>query len=177
MIGGGTREARLADAARQFTYRTARSGALVIGITMVVIVETIALHALLIRAHNWLAWTLTLFSVSALWWIASDYRAMATGAVQLGDETLELTIGKRFRAEILRRDIASATKPTWRERPAYARDYLNVTKPATPNVLLVLHNPATVRLPGGVRVRYARFGMHLDDPDAFLAALNVSAPG
>jgi len=45
-----------------------------------------------------------------------------------------------------------------------------------PNMLLVLRNPASVRLSGGVRVSYARIGLHLDDPDGFLASLSVSTP-
>lgn len=74
-----------------------------------------------------------------------------------------------------RSDIAVAVRPGWRELPQAgtpaAAGYLNMMKPATPNVLLTLTAPARVRLPGGLSRSVCRLGLHLDEPELFLAAL------
>jgi len=157
--------------AARFTYRNARSGGLILGLGMAIGVETIALHALFMRSHPWVAWALTLTSAYALWWIVADYRAMGTGAIAVG-EMVELDVGRRVRATFPARDIASITQPTWRERPARAPDYLNATRPAEPNVLIALKTPATARLVGGIRRSVQRIGVHVDDPGGIVAALS-----
>jgi hypothetical protein len=155
----------------RFSYRSSRSGGLVLGLAMAIGVETIALHALFMRSHPWVAWTLTLTSVYALWWIVSDYRAMGTGAVAVSD-AVQLDVGRRVHARFTLADIAGVSRPTWRERPTRAADYLNATKPAEPNVLITLKTPATARLAGGVRRSVQRIGLHVDDPAAMVAALS-----
>lgn len=140
-------------------------------------VETVALHLWLLSAHHpAAAWALTASSVATLAWLAADYRAMGRGAVLLGEDSLELRVGLRFTARVERRNVAAAVRPTWRDRPApgtatAAAGYVDLMKPATPNVLLALDAPVTVRLPGGIRRSARRIALHLDDPDGFLAAL------
>ena len=155
----------------RFTYRSARSGGLVLGLGMAIVVETIALHALFMRSHPWVAWALTLTSAYALWWIVADYRAMGTGAIAMG-EMVELEVGRRVRATFPVSHVASVTQPTWRERPVRAPDYLNATKPAEPNVLIGLSHPTTARLVGGMRRSVSRIGLHVDDPAGVVAALS-----
>jgi hypothetical protein len=159
---------------QRFTYRSARSGGLVFGLGMAIVVETVALHALFMRSHPWLAWALTLTSAYALWWIVSDYRAMGVGAIAVG-ETVELKVGRRVQATFPRSDIQSVSQPTWRERPTRAEDYLNATKPAEPNVLIALSSPVAARLPGGAKRRVSRIGLHMDDPSAVVSALSTRA--
>jgi hypothetical protein len=58
-----------------------------------------------------------------------------------------------------------------------AAAYLNLMKPAAPNVLLTMVAPMHVRLPGGLRRSVRHFGMHLDEPERFLCAVNRSGAG
>jgi hypothetical protein len=122
-----------------------------------------------------LAWVLTLTSVLAVLWLVRDYRALGTGVVRLGDDVLELTIGRRFAFGIPVAAIDRATAPTFRDLPTpgttQGRDFLNLTKPAAPNVLLVLGEPRRVRLTAGVYRNARRIAFRLDDAPRFLTAL------
>jgi hypothetical protein len=48
-------------------------------------------------------------------------------------------------------------------------------KQATPNVLLELTEPTAIKLPAGRSRTVRRIAIHLDDPAAFLAALDLPA--
>jgi hypothetical protein len=160
-----------------FTYRSARSGALVAGIGAVIVIETAALHLLLRVHHPLAAWLLTVTSVSALVWIVSDYVALGRSALLLERDDVHLRIGRRYDVRLPRARIERAIRPTFRDLPTpgtnQGRDYVNMTKPATPNVLLLLREPTDVRLPAGMRRTVSRVALHLDDPDAFVAALGT----
>lgn len=164
-----------ADAAERFTYLSARSGTLLVGLGIAIVVETVAVHLWLAPRHPLVAWSLTTLAVASLAWLWRDHAAMGRGAVTLDGRALALRIGSRFAVTLDRDAILAATAPTWRELPEPAdRAYVNLTKPAEPNVMLVLREPATVRLPGGLRRRCTRVGLHLDEPARFLAALDVA---
>ena len=122
-----------------------------------------------------LAWVLTLTSLFAVLWLVRDYRALGAGVVRLGDDSLDLTIGRRFAIMIPLAAIERATAPTFRDLPAagttQGRDFLNLTKPAAPNVLLALTQPRRVRVTAGVYRSARRIAFHVDDAPSFLGAL------
>ncbi|HKG92146.1 MAG TPA: hypothetical protein VKA84_09655 [Gemmatimonadaceae bacterium] len=163
----------MADAT--FTYRGARSGSLLAGLALAILVETVALHAWLRARHPLVAWALTLASLAAIAWLAADYRAMGRGAVRVTPDALDLRVGRRLALTLRPSDVATAARAGWRDVPEAgtpaAAEYVNPTKPAEPNVLLTLREPATVRLVAGVTRRVRRVGLHLDDPDGFLVAV------
>lgn len=163
---------------QEFTYRSARSGSLLLGLGLAVLVETVALHLWLAPRHPVLAWLATASSLAALLWLAADYRALGRGAVRLGPDVLELHIGRRYALRLSRAEVAAAVQPSWRDLPEpgtpAAADYLNLMVPATPNVLLTLTAPARMRMLGGRSRRVLRLGLHLDDPSAFRTALGAS---
>jgi hypothetical protein len=154
-----------------FTYRSARSGSLTFGVIMVVAIETMVFHLWLSPRFPVATWVMTGTMALSLWWLVADYRAMGTGAIRLHDDALELPIGKRFTAQIMRTDILSADVATWRDLVDMHRDAVNLTKPAEPNVLLYLREPTSVRLYGRISKRVRRVGLHLDEPAAFVQAL------
>src|SRR5690242_1262839 len=114
---------------RVFTYRSARSGSLMAGIALALLVETVVLHYWLVAKHPLLAWVLTLVSLTTLAWLAADYVAMGRGAVRLDDRSLRLDIGRRFSVRLPREYVASAIQPAWRDLPEAgtpaAANYLN----------------------------------------------------
>ncbi|MEO8000179.1 MAG: hypothetical protein ABI852_22205, partial [Gemmatimonadaceae bacterium] len=73
--------------------------------------------------------------------------------------------------------VATVVHSSWRDIPASGalerRDYRNLMKPATPNVLITLAAPAMMRLAGGVVRPMRRIGLRLDDPDGFIAAFDA----
>jgi len=159
-----------------FTYRSARSGSLMAGIGLALAVETVALHLWLVSRYPTAAWTLTAFSLATGAWLAADYFALGRGAVRLGAEAIDLTIGRRVALRLPRAHVAAAVVPTWREIPERgtpdAADYLDLARPATPNVLLTLREPTPLRLGGGARRTVRRVGFHLDEPEAFVRGLS-----
>jgi len=163
---------------QEFTYRSSRSGGLLAGLGLALGVETVALHLWLVGRHPVLAWMLTATSLATIAWLVIDYRAVGRGAVRLTDDALELRVGRRFAARLSRSDIETAVRPDWRGLPRAgtpaAAGYLNLMKPASPNVLLILSTPTRVRLPGGISRSVQRLGLHLDEPQSFLGALNAS---
>jgi hypothetical protein len=138
-------------------------------------IETLALHFAIAARHPTVAWVLTLGSLFAVAWLVRDYIAMGTGAVVLSNGAVELEIGARFDISIPLRAIAGAFQPTFRDLPTpgsnQRRDYLNLTKPASPNVLIVLDAPRRVLLAPGLHRDVTRIAFRLDEGAAFLAAL------
>jgi len=158
-----------------FTSAGARSGAVMGALAMLLVVETAALHLLLWRLMPRLAWGLTALSLYALWWLVTDYIAVGRVGLRLDATTLHVHVGRRLRATIPRAAIAAATSPTWRDIGAAAPPHLNATRPAPPNVLLVFVAPQPVRVLGMLPRTIGRLSVHLDDPAAFLKALEAPA--
>lgn len=145
------------------------------GLGLVIGIETLVLHLWLSSRHPIIAWVLTVSSLAAISWLVADYRALGRGAVGLTDEMLDLRVGRRFAVAVPTTAVSSALRPTWRDLPnpgsPQAVGYLNLTKPAAPNVLLILSTPIEVRLPGGLRRSATSVALCLDEPEAFLAAI------
>ena len=164
----------MATERQEFTYRSARSGSLVVGFGLVIAVETAAMHAWLHATHPWAAWGLATLGVITVAWLAADYHRLGNGAIVIAGQVLHLDIGLRAHASVAVNAIAEAIPLTWRNLPtpgtADAAEYRNLMKPASPNLLLVLHDPVAIRI-AGVRLSVRRIGLCLDEPDDFLAAI------
>ena len=160
---------------QQFTYRSARSGSFIAGIVLALLAETLVIHLWIVGRHPLVAWLLTISSLGAVAWLVADYLAMGRGAIGVGHDELALDIGRRFSVRRPRARVMSAALPTWRDLPEAgtpaASDYLNLTKPATPNVLLTLHEPTRVRIRGGIFRTARRIGLHVDDPERLVTLL------
>ena len=165
----------------EFGCRSARSGSLTLGLALAVAVETVVLHLWLHARHPVTAWALTCLSVATIAWLAADYRSMGRSAVMVDGDRLDIRVGRRARAVIPVEAIADVLRPTWKDLPqagaAAAREYRNLTKPADPNVLIVLREAAPLLLAQLVRLPVRRIGLHLDDPDAFTAAIGAVRSG
>ena len=160
---------------REFTYRTARSGALVVGLSIVIGVEAGVLHLWLRPHHAALAWILTLSSLSVVVWFAADYRALGCGTIRVDRDAVDLRVGQRANLRVPLRAVASVVRPSWQEVPAAgelgSKDYRNLMKPAAPNVLVTLTEPRAVVLLGAISRPARRLGLRVDDPDGFIAAI------
>ncbi len=160
-----------------FSYRSARSPAITSAISAVIVIESIAVHFAVAARHPRIAWALTLSSVAALVWLVRDYLALGFGAIRLESDTVHLRIGRRFDITLPLARVVRFFRPTFRDLPTPGAneggDYVNLTKPAAPNVLIVLDEPRRVRLTAGLHREVRRIGLRLDDPDAFLRAVEV----
>lgn len=158
-----------------FSLRSARSPALLAGLALVIGAEAAVLHLWLSARHPIVAWSLTVSSAAALAWLIGDHRALGRARVLLHDDWIDLRIGWRVSGRIDRRTLSDASRPTWRDLPTpgtpAAEGFVNLTKPADPNVLLRLDVPARLRIAGGIARHASRIAMHLDEPDRFIDAL------
>jgi hypothetical protein len=160
-----------------FSYRSARSAPLVIGIGIAILIETLVLHLALSARHPIAAWSLTALSAMTVAWLVRDYSALGTGAVRVAEGDVHLKVGHQFDVRVPLANVGRAITPSFRDLPRPGtndgRDYLNLTRPASPNVLLVLDEPVKVRLPGGLHRTVRRLGMHLDEPSRFIEVLST----
>lgn len=157
---------------RAFSHRGARSTPLLCTLVFLVAGESAGVHFLLFRHSPVLASLLSFLGVCAIAWLIADHAALGRRSTTVTAEEIVLRVGRRASAVIPRALVASAVSPTWRDIPASpSPSYLNPTKPAEPNVLLSLTEPAMVRLPGGLRRPVRLIGLYLDTPEAFIAAL------
>ena len=161
----------------EFSYRTARSTAITTAIIAVVLIESVAVHFAVAARHPMVAWVLTLSSIAAVVWLARDYLALGTGAVRLTADRANLTIGRRFDVALPLDAIARVIAPTFRDLPTpgttQGRDFLNLTKPAAPNVLIVLEEPRRLRITMGITREVKRIALKLDDSAAFISAIEA----
>jgi hypothetical protein len=147
----------------------ARSLALLATFLLLVAVESVVLHLWLAPSYPVAAWVLTALSVFTGGWLLGDYRALGQAALTVSEHALGLDIGWRARAAIPREAIAGIARASWRDIPDGAtRDYVNLAKPAEPNVLITCTPPADVRLFGAVTRPMRLIGLHVDDPDALV---------
>ena len=157
---------------RQFSTLSARSATLVWGVCLALLVESVALEALLSARHPSLGGVLIAVSVLSALWLIDDYRIVARRPVVVGPHTLVLQRGRLMRIVVPLGGIARITEPAWTEVPAsQAGDYLSFAGPSGPNVLIQLATPVTLILPAGFR-RCARYiGLRVDEPHAFVLAV------
>ena len=156
-----------------FTCRTARSAAIVGIFVFLVLVETAVLHTVLIRRLPLMAYLVSLVSLASVAWLVADYVSMGGEAVQIEADVVHLRVGLRVRTRVPRAALASVTAPGWQDLGAAAPRYLNATKPATPNVLLVFEPAQDVVLVGAARRTVQRMALHVDDPGGLIAALGA----
>jgi hypothetical protein len=157
---------------QSFSHRQAGSTPIMATFAVLVILETVVAHLLLSRYSLLLALAVSLLSLSALVWLVADYLALSRLSTIITDESLILRVGRRARAMIPRKLLTTAISPSWRDLPdSPNRSYLNVTKPAEPNVLLTFSEPVIINLPGGLRRSIHMLAVFVDAPEDFLAAI------
>jgi hypothetical protein len=158
--------------AQSFSHRQARSTPITVTFAILVMLETVGLHLILLRYSLLLALAVSLLSLSALIWLIADYLALGKLTTIITDEGIILRVGKRARATIPRKLLMTALSPSWRDLPDTPnRSYLNVTKPAEPNILLTFSEPVIVNLPGGLRRSIRMLAVFVDTPEVFLEAI------
>ena len=153
-----------------FRADAGRSKTLLFGIILMIVAESVGMHALLYGRWPYASLALLVLNAATIWWIALELRAERT-AVMRGDDVL-VRFGRSVSAEIPLAAVRDARVPTWREIPAEgASGYLRLAGGDDPNVLLWLEPPVAIRLAFGIRKHVGVLGLRLDDPQRFVEAL------
>jgi hypothetical protein len=157
----------------EFSYTEAGGwGALAGVLGALTLVEAPVLHVFAARWSEPAAWLLTASSLYAVLWLWADRNAVRMRPVVLTEDTLRVRAGMRWEADI---PLAAVAKVQSVGAGGYRRDRKNDLEIAPgggdARVLVVLREPLTATGPYGVRKRFRRVAVAVDDPEAFLAAL------
>lgn len=157
---------------RAFSYHSAGGYLnMMLGLALAFPVEIVAVHLLLAQWSVVAATVVTLLSAYAAIWLAGDARARVLRPVVLGSDKLRIECGIQMEAIVPVSDIAgvSSREPQGLD----GTDRLNYGTFYQANVWVLFKRPTEVRtLMGTKRVR--AIGLSLDDPHAFMDALDVA---
>ena len=76
-----------------FSALSARSKPLVIGMSLAIVVESLAVHVLIVQRFPWLALVLWLTNVYTIWWLVRDYQAVQARPTLLRHDDVYVGIG------------------------------------------------------------------------------------
>jgi hypothetical protein len=137
-------------------------------IGFLIVVETAAAHIALAMWKPWLAWFSTVSSAYTLLWLAGDAQLIRLYPVAIAGGALRISVGIRWRATIALADIASVTES--RSVPDGALSLALFE----PTVLVTLRAPVEVVGLLGRRRRADRIALTIDEPAAFIAAIDAA---
>jgi hypothetical protein len=154
--------------------RTSVVGSFIVGIAVVTLFETPVLHLALHRARWPTHLVVLALNVYTLYWLWQQRRRLRDAAHTLDDAGLHLALPGRWQGTIACDAIASVRHidppPPGAPRP---RGVLRITPIDSPNVELVTHGPATLRGSFGLSRSARRLQLFVDEPDAFVAAVQA----
>jgi hypothetical protein len=130
-----------------------------------IIVETAALHIPLAMWKPVVAWISTLSSAYALLWLAGDAQAIRLYPIAITGDALRISVGVRWRVAIPVADITAVTETRSVPDGALSLAVLE------PSVLITLRAPVEVVGLLGRRRRSDRLALTVDEPAAFIAAI------
>lgn len=172
-VGGWFRRPTLVGGARSFTYLRAWTP-LLAGLIVLLAVETLGVHLLVSLASPTIAWALSAVSSYGVLWLIGDAQAARHRPILVDSERLLVRVGLRWTVGIPRAAILEV-------RPARSADSGATRKPliasldGNPNVRLSLAAPVVARGPLGITRSATEIMVGVDDPDAFISALNVGS--
>ena len=147
--------------------------AVVVGLLFVLVVEVIALQALVATWGAAATWILRGLSLYAIVWLAGDYRALGARPTRVTSTHLLLRVGVRWEAELPLDHVIEVDRLRGNdEKPG--RDTLVVALLGQPNMRLTLKEPAVVTGAYGMRRSPREIWMRVDQAEAFIRALRGS---
>jgi hypothetical protein len=145
--------------------------AIAVGLILVILVETIALHLLVRLWSGTVAWALTGLSLYACLWLVGDYRGLVARRIRLTSTHLVLRMGLRWEAEIPRAFIVRVDRGSLMAGSPKRGDILVATLINQPNIRLELDRPVEVTGMYGLRRRVRQIWLRVDGAEDFLAQL------
>jgi hypothetical protein len=147
-----------------------RSNTLLFGIILMIVAESVGMHALLYDRWPYASLALLLLNAATIWWIVAELRAERFAALR--EDDVLVRFGRSISAELPLASVREASVPSWREVPGDTTPgYLRLAGGEDPNVLLRLDPPVAARLAFGIRKRVSLLGLRLDDPQGFVGEL------
>ena len=166
--------ARPATAVKHHTFSYHKKcgySAVVAGILVAMLIEVIALHALLWMWNPALAWVMTALGIYGFVWLLGDWRAVYLRPISLEKDALVVRIGLRWTVRVPFATI-KAVRPV--EDPAPSRKtpgYLEAFLLGKPQYLISLNTDIVAQGLYGMRKTITALGLAVDDTEAFEAVL------
>ena len=173
-VGNETNALGVESSAEIHFAATPRPRSLLYAIVGVIVVESLAVHALIYKRWPLASVALLVLNVWSLWYLWREFSAGAR--IVVTPDALDVHSGRSLQVHVPRDRIRSARRPEWRDLPeANSKGYLKIAGGDDPNVLLTFDPPASVQLPLGIRRPVTTLGLHLTDPDRLVTALSERA--
>ena len=151
------------------THQQSGQVALTVGLLVIGLIETFAVHVLATRWNATLAgWLMAISAYSFLYFVA-DLVATFKRPSYLTTDVFYLRLGVRWRVQINRSVIADVS--TICEKPPKQPGLINGAFLTAPNVKLTFHEPVFVTGPFGVQNMVRQITFFVDDRAAFVQAL------
>lgn len=100
---------RPSNALQTFAYHQLRDSTVLIGLGLMLVMESIPIHFLLHQWQPWLAWLATISNIYVLLWLIADYRAMQLKPLELHADRLVIYQGLRASVTVKLEHILSIT--------------------------------------------------------------------
>lgn len=157
------------------TYRQSGQIALTVGLLSTGVVEGVVAHLLVARWHPVAAFWITALSAYGMLFFVADLVATVKRPSYLTATHLNIRLGVRWKACLLRSAIADVS--IIHEKPPKQPNQLNGAFLTAPNVLLTFHEPVCVEGPYGIQKTVRQLSFFVDDRAAFIQELkNDSHP-
>lgn len=129
-------------------------------------IEIVAVHLLVRRWSDLVAWTLTALSIYGVLWLLGDYHAVRLQPHVVDDRYLHVRTGLRWRVDVPLDAVRDVRR--WRTDDD---EITSVALLGDPNVVVELDCSVIVEGMFGIRRQARALGLTVDDPDAFVADL------
>jgi hypothetical protein len=149
---------------------------LVIGLSIALAVESVAVHALLYERFPLIDIVLLIGNALTIWWLVRQYRRIGDTPILVSDNAVLIRYGS-IRANVPHRRIRDVTQLDWKHVPPDATTgFLKLSVGDDPNVLLTCDPPVKIALTLGISRTVSRFGLRIDEPAAFVKAVREASP-
>ena len=165
---------RPTDATKHFAFSYHKKngyGAILAGILVAMLIEVIALHALIWMWNPGLAWVVTALSLYGMLWLLGDWRAVCLRPILVEKDALIVRIGLRWTVQVPFAAIAWVRPVEAKPLSRKTSGYLNAILLGTPQYLISLNHPIVAHGLYGMRRTITTLGLAVDDPSSFEAAL------
>lgn len=160
---------------REFTQHGARNRGLVVGLSVVLVLEAAVIHVMVREAPWWVHAFLVVTNVSVLSFLLRHDRAIERRPIVVGDGTILVQHGLLLAATVPLTSVAEVASAGWRDVPGeFSRGYLKASGFDDPNVVVTLRDAVRVRLGFGMHRTARVIGLRVDDPASFVACINAS---
>ena len=159
----------------EFTQHGARNRGLVVGLSVVLVLEAAVIHVMVREAPWFVHGFLALTNGLVLSFLLRHDRAIERRPIVVGDGAILVQHGLLLSATVPLASVAEVASAGWRDVPGdLTRGYVKASGFDDPNVLVTLRDAVRVRLGFGMHRTARVIGLRVDDPAGFVASVKAA---